>query len=358
MGRRLAIVGSIVLFVAALSISRRVDWATFFLRAVTRAMTGSWIPIHLKDGRTLRLDLHDDEMLENVEPEPFPDGRAGLVAQWYREARARSTANGMKWPAWLVPYAGAEQTSESPPWAIISTTERRGIITRSYRSLLPAQIVIEHYRGELERQGIAVTGQRRTLAGMSGLHGESTGQRQTVELYTDSSGYSVTYMEKEFGRFTPLPNPPTLDLSLASVDEAGQFVRLRNRVDGEILRLPFSCLASDDDYKKMRDVRAAKRPDFLPSYPGATETLPPMQDAAMVNIAFEVSQQPPSRIAAFYKRYVEAAGFKIESEDSGVETGRPYAGFRALAPDGSRVEFTAFQSDGDTHAQVMYYPRR
>ncbi len=193
---------------------------------------------------------------------------------------------------------------------------------------------------------------------MSGLHGESSDQLRTVEVETHSGAYSVSYVVKEFGRYTRPPNPPALDLALASVEEDGQFVRLRNRVDGEILHLPFSCLASSDDYKKIREVRAAKRPDFLPPYPGATETLPAMEDSGMLNIAFEVNQQPPSRIGAFYKRFVEQAGFKIESENSGVETGRPYAGFQALAPDGARVEFTAFQSAGDTHAQVMYFPRR
>ena len=359
MGRRVAILISGGLVVAGLLISGRFAWETLNLRAATRSMTSAWIPIHLKDGLTLWLNLHDDDMLENVEPELFPDGSAGLVQQWYRQAQAASAENRAEWPAWLDPYPGAEQITESStPWAIISTTERRGIVARAYRTPTSAEILIEHYRRELERQGIAVTGQTRTRAGMSGLHGESSDQLRTVELETHSGAYSVSYVVKEFGRYMPPPNPPALDLALASVEEDGQFVRLRNRVDGEILHLPFSCLASSEDYKKIREVRAAKRPDFLPPYPGATETLPAIEDSGMLNIAFEVNQQPPSRIDAFYKRFVEQAGFKIESENSGVETGRPYAGFQALAPDGARVEFTAFQSAGDTHAQVMYFPRR
>jgi len=359
MSRRVAILISGGLVAAGLWISHSFGWEALYVRAATRSMTASWVPIHLKDGITLWLNLHDDEMLENVEPEPFPDGSVGLVQQWYRRAQAASAENRAEWPAWLDPYPGAEQITESStPWAVISTTERRGIVGRSYRTAIPAEILTEHYRRELERQGIAVTGQTRTRAGMSGLHGESSDQHRTVELETHYGGYSVSYLVKEFGRYTPLPDPPALDLVLASVDEADHIVRLRNRVDGEILRLPFSCLASEADYRKMREVRAAKRPDFLPPYPGATETLPPMEDSGMLNIAFEVHQQPPSRITAFYKRFVEQAGFKIESENSCVETGRPYAGFQALASDGARVEFTAFQSAGDTHAQVMYFPRR
>jgi hypothetical protein len=46
----------------------------------------------------------------------------------------------------------------------------------------------------------------------------------------------------------------------------------------------------------------------------------------MINIAFEVEQQPPSRIAAFYKQQVKEAGFKLESEDSGVEGDDPTPG--------------------------------
>jgi hypothetical protein len=359
MSRRVAILSSLGVVVAGLWISHSFGWEALHVRAATRSTTASWLPIHLKDGVTLWLNLHDDEMLENVEPEPFPDGSAGLVQQWFRQAQAASAENRAEWPAWLNPYPDAEQITESStPWAIITTSERRGVVARSYRTSISAELVIEHYRRELERQGIAVTGQTKTRGGMSGLHGESSDQRRSVEIESHSGGYSVSYLVKEFGRYTPPPNPPALDLTLASVDEAGKVVRLRNRADGEILRLPFACLASDDDYKKMHEVRAAKRPDFLPPYPGATEILPPMEDSGMLNIAFEVNQQSPSRIGAFYKRFVEQAGFKIESENSGVETGQPYAGFQALTSDGARVAFTAFQSAGDTHAQVMYFPRR
>ena len=168
--------------------------------------------------------------------------------------------------------------------------------------------------------------------------------------------YSISYRVTEFGQFTPPPTTPVLDLTLVSVDEAAQVVRLRNRVDGEILRLPFNCLASEDDYKRLHEVRAAKRPNFLPPYPRGKEILPPVDDPNVINIAFQ-SEEPPARVAAFYKQHVLEAGFTLENEDSGVDAGRPYAGFRALNADGGRVIFSAFQSS-ETHAQAMYFNPR
>jgi hypothetical protein len=360
-GRRLAIVISLGLVAGALWMSRRFDWQTLQLRAVNRAMTAKWIPIHLKDGRTLRLDLQDDEMLENVEPEPFPDGHAGSVGRWTRQIQMMPKDDGPQWPAWLAPYPGAERAPDRlDPWFNVSSTERRGSVDRDYRTPDPPERVIEHYRREMQREGIKVTGQTREPSGISGLRGESDDQLRSVTVEIHSGEYSVTYLVTEFGNFkyTPLPDAPLLDLTLASVDEAGQFVRLRNSVDGEILRLPFNCLATEDEFKEMRNVRAAKRPDFLPPYPGETEILPAAEDPAALSIDFRVKREPPSRIAAFYKKQVEGAGFKLESEDSGAEEGLPYAGFRALAADGGRVLFTASQSGEETEAHAMYIKHR
>jgi hypothetical protein len=335
--------------------------AALYRRAANRAMTAKWIPIHLKDGRTLRLDLQDDEMLENVQPEPFPDGHAGSVGRWLQQLQTMPKDDGPKWPAWLAPYPVAEQTPDLPsPWFNVSSTERRGSVDRDYRTPDPPERVIEHYRREMQREGIAVTGQTREPAGISGLRGESDDQLRSVTLEIHSDGYSVTYLMTEFGKFnfTPLPDPPVLHLTLASVDEAGRFVRLRNSVDGETLRLMFHCLSPEDEFKKMRDVRAAKRPDFLPPYPGGTEILPAAEDPNVLSIDFQVKREPPSRIAAFYKKRLEGAGFKVESEDSGAEKGLPYAGFRALAADGGRVLFTASQSGEETEAHAMYIQHR
>jgi hypothetical protein len=360
-GRRFAIVGSLWLIAGALWMSRLVDWPTLYLRTVNRVMTAKWIPIHLRDGRTLRLDLQDDEMLENVQPEPFPDGHAGSVARWFQQVRSMSKEDGPKWPVWLVPYPGAEQAPDSPysnQWATLSSTERRGVISRAYRTADPPERVIEHYREELEHEGIRVTGQTREPAGISGFIGESDDQLRSVTFEIRSGEYSVTYLVTEHGQVTPLPDPPALDLTLASVDEAGQFVRLRNRVDGEILRLPFNCLPPEDEFEKMREVRAAKRPDFLPPYPGSTEILPAAEDPNDLNFDFQVKREPPARIADFYKKRLERAGFKLESEDSGMEAGLPYAGFRALAADGGRVVFGASQSGEETEAHALYIKRR
>ena len=349
MNRRLLIPGCAGLAAAALWLGRQIDGQTPELRAAGRELTRGWIPIHLKNGRTLWLDLHDDEMLENVQPEPFPDGRAGSVARWTRQLRATPKQELTGWPEWLAPYPGAEQAEQKPyPWGVVSGTERRGGISRSYRTADPPDRVIGFYRSELARAGIAVTGQTREPPGVTGLHGESGDRNRTVDVTMSVGGYSVFYRVIESGRFTPPPAEPMLDLSLASVEETGQFVRLRNRVDGEILRRPFSCLATDSDRDALLNPVAAQPPDFLPPYPGAKEPLPPEDDPKMFNLAFQVKGEPPDRVAAFYKQRVMGAGFKIESASSGSDKGRPYSGFQAAASDGRRVMFSAFQTEGET----------
>lgn len=184
MGRRVAIVGLVGLVAGVLGMSRRVDWSTLCLRAFHRAMTWNWIPIQLKEGGTLHLDLHDDEMLNNVQPEPFADGRLGSVAQWHRQQETMPK-EAPEWPAWLAPYPRAEHADTfAGPWLVVSSTERRGLISRTYRAPEQRTNVIEHYRGVLEHGGIGVTGQTQDPSGVSGVRGESGDHNRTVDLQT------------------------------------------------------------------------------------------------------------------------------------------------------------------------------
>ena len=249
MRSRLIYVGFLGLIVVASRLSH-IDWKSIHPPPVNSEATASsspiQLPVHLKDGRTLRLDLHDDEMLENLEPEPFPDGHLGLLGQWTHQLQTMPQGNPMEWPAWLGPYPGADQAVTLPmPWFPTSNTERSGGLIRTYGSKVPAERVLDHYRRELDHAGIRITADTRIAPGLYVLYGESSNPRRTVRLEISGDSYTVTYGETESGHFTPPPSAPVLDLALESVDEAGKFVRLRNRVDGEILRLPFSVLDSD-----------------------------------------------------------------------------------------------------------------